>query len=145
MKNEWCPCFSGVLYVNCCKPFHEGKAPKTAEKLMRSRFSAYAKGLVDYIIKTTHSKSVLAQQEKSVWKKSIEEFCKLVSFEDLKIFYSKEKEDIAVVIFYAFLKQGKEDVSFSEKSYFKKEKEGWLYYEGEVEMGYHPERFTQTF
>lgn len=49
-----CPCCSEKLYVACCEPFHLAKAiPKTAEQLMRSRYSAYALRNVDYIVKTT--------------------------------------------------------------------------------------------
>jgi SEC-C motif-containing protein len=37
-------------YVDCCKPYLEaGKAPPTAEALMRSRYTAFAQGDVDYL------------------------------------------------------------------------------------------------
>ena len=56
-----CPCCSEKLYVECCEPFHLAKAiPKTAEQLMRSRYSAYVLHKVDYIVKTT----IPAQQPK---------------------------------------------------------------------------------
>jgi SEC-C motif-containing protein len=45
-----CPCCSGKKYADCCQPFHKGGAlPDTAEKLMRSRYSAYVNHLIDYI------------------------------------------------------------------------------------------------
>ena len=49
-----CPCCSGNLYENCCKPFHSGEqqAP-TAEALMRSRFSAFAIPNGEYLMETT--------------------------------------------------------------------------------------------
>jgi len=45
-----CPCGSEKKYEECCEPFHKGdaKAP-TAEKLMRARYSAFAKNQIDYI------------------------------------------------------------------------------------------------
>eukprot|EP01018_Ginkgo_biloba_P021479 Gb_33302 [translate_table: standard] len=53
-----CPCGGGdqqLEYVKCCKPYHDGEAVEAdATTLMKARFSAYANGLVDYIVKTTH-------------------------------------------------------------------------------------------
>ncbi len=45
-----CPCGSGSDYEVCCAPFIKRTAlPATAEALMRSRYSAYTTGDVDYI------------------------------------------------------------------------------------------------
>ena len=50
---ELCPCGSEIEYQKCCEPCHTGAAPaKTAEALMRSRYSAYVKGAIDYLIDT---------------------------------------------------------------------------------------------
>jgi SEC-C motif domain protein len=56
-----CPCGGmprGTTYANCCARYHAGAqhlhAP-TREALMRSRYSAYAMGLVDYIRETWHA------------------------------------------------------------------------------------------
>lgn len=51
-----CLCGSDINYVTCCKSFHEGGAndPST---LIRSRYSAYAAGNIDYIISTTSKSS----------------------------------------------------------------------------------------
>jgi len=49
---------NGKSYLDCCKPFHEGRLPKTAEQLMRSRYSAFVMVNTDYIVNTT----LLAQQ-----------------------------------------------------------------------------------
>ena len=50
-----CPCKSRLPYGECCAPFHYGKAlPQTAEALMRSRYSAYFFGRIDYLVDTTH-------------------------------------------------------------------------------------------
>ena len=47
-----CPCDSGQTYVDCCGPWHAGLAQglhaPTPETLMRSRYSAYVLGLIDY-------------------------------------------------------------------------------------------------
>jgi SEC-C motif-containing protein len=48
-----CPCGSGREYADCCGQYIEGKAsPPSAEALMRSRYSAYVEGAVDYIVET---------------------------------------------------------------------------------------------
>lgn len=50
-----CPCLSGDTYDACCGPIHRGvvEAP-TAERLMRSRFSAFALGDADYLLASWH-------------------------------------------------------------------------------------------
>ena len=50
--NEKCPCGSAIKYKKCCKAYHDGKIPKDALTLMKSRYSAYAAGEVKYIQKT---------------------------------------------------------------------------------------------
>ena len=50
-----CPCLSGSTYDECCGPFHAGAAAApTAERLMRSRYSAYAVGDVAYLLRSWH-------------------------------------------------------------------------------------------
>ena len=47
-----CPCGGGD-YAQCCGPLHDGTRPAdTAQALMRSRYSAYARGLVAYLAST---------------------------------------------------------------------------------------------
>ncbi|MFG2103479.1 YchJ family protein [Micromonospora echinaurantiaca] len=51
-----CPCGSGAAYVDCCGPLHRGAAAAaTAEALMRSRFSAFARGDAGYLLRSWHS------------------------------------------------------------------------------------------
>jgi len=47
-----CPCGSGLSYLKCCQPYHLGKAARTAEALMRSRYSAYVLKLTPYLLDT---------------------------------------------------------------------------------------------
>ena len=50
-----CPCGSGAAYAACCEPLHSGAAvATTAVQLMRSRYSAFAVGHVDYLLATWH-------------------------------------------------------------------------------------------
>ena len=48
-----CPCGSGLVYGVCCGPLHLARSQaETAEQLMRSRYTAFALGNVDYLIAT---------------------------------------------------------------------------------------------
>lgn len=48
-----CPCGSGNSLQQCCHRYHSGTPAPCAELLMRSRYSAYVLGLVDYLVATT--------------------------------------------------------------------------------------------
>lgn len=47
-----CPCGRGEAYEACCGPLHDGESAPTAERLMRSRYSAFALGLVGYLLES---------------------------------------------------------------------------------------------
>jgi len=50
-----CPCGSGQAYAACCGVFIDnGALPATAERLMRSRYSAYVLEREDYLLRTWH-------------------------------------------------------------------------------------------
>lgn len=49
-----CPCLSGESYEACCGPIHAGEAAPTAERLMRSRFTAFALGDAAYLLHSWH-------------------------------------------------------------------------------------------
>lgn len=53
MSSATCPCGSGNLLDGCCGRYHAGQPAPCAEALMRSRYSAYVLGLVDYLLDTT--------------------------------------------------------------------------------------------
>lgn len=48
-----CPCNSGEIFENCCKPFLDRAiSPNTPEQLMRSRYTAYHQNNFKYIYDT---------------------------------------------------------------------------------------------
>ncbi len=50
-----CPCGSGLAYSECCEPVIRGlRQAETAEQLMRSRYSAYAKAEIEYLRESLH-------------------------------------------------------------------------------------------
>jgi SEC-C motif domain protein len=53
MPDDPCPCGGGA-YAACCGPCHAGGEAPTAEALMRSRYSAFARGDAAYLIRTSH-------------------------------------------------------------------------------------------
>lgn len=69
--NTPCPCGSGLDYDRCCGPFLDGHdtAP-TAEKLMRSRYTAYVRHEIPYLLASWHSSTRpenLALEESLEW------------------------------------------------------------------------------
>ncbi len=53
--SDLCPCGSGHGYERCCCPFLDGRDPApTAETLMRSRYTAYVRRNVPYLLATWH-------------------------------------------------------------------------------------------
>lgn len=53
-----CPCGRPVVYRDCCGRLHGGTAAAaTAEELMRSRYSAFAVGDRDYLLRTWHPRT----------------------------------------------------------------------------------------
>ncbi|MGV8978165.1 MAG: YchJ family protein [Cellulomonas sp.] len=56
MRTTRCPCLSGETYDACCGVYHRGDdLPATAELLMRSRYSAFAVGDLEYLAQTWHT------------------------------------------------------------------------------------------
>lgn len=94
---------------------------------MRSRYSAYALCLPDYIIHTTHPQNPQTCRDNAEWSKQISQFSVNTEFRDLEIVNFEEKALFATVTFIAYLSQNKQDASFKEKSYFEKVNGKWLY------------------
>ncbi|ESS71508.1 hypothetical protein UPF0225 [Methyloglobulus morosus KoM1] len=123
----FCPCGSGIDYGQCCGLFHSGdKLPATAEALMRSRFTAYAKDNTGYILATWDAASRLEKQslsdENLVWQK-------------LEIIDTKKggiSDNKGIVEFKAFYLNKGEDYMLHEVSRFIKKDDRWFYVDGVV-------------
>ncbi|PZF62507.1 hypothetical protein DEI92_03240 [Curtobacterium sp. MCBD17_034] len=63
MSAERCPCLSGNPYAECCGPLHAGAAAPTAERLMRSRFTAFALTMPEYLLTSWHPRTRPASLE----------------------------------------------------------------------------------
>lgn len=54
-RNDPCPCSSGKAYAACCMPLHDRqREPAVGEELVRSRYSAFALGKIEYLYDTLH-------------------------------------------------------------------------------------------
>lgn len=126
-----CPCGSDKPYAKCCRQYHKGASPERAEALMRSRYSAYALNLPNYIIKTTHPENPGYIKNQSEWEEELLSFSESTNFEKLDVIEVEDGEEMSFVTFTAHLKHDGKDASFTEKSRFKRVDDRWLYLDGE--------------
>ena len=71
----FCPCESGAQYEACCgKYIEKGVKAPTAESLMRSRYSAFVVGEIDYLVQThdPRTRDELDVKEIEAWSKNSE-------------------------------------------------------------------------
>lgn len=124
-----CPCGSGMSYNDCCRQYHIGKAyPNTAEKLMRSRYSAFFFRLSDYLYSTTHPDS----REPNL-RNELDAFLPTVMWRSLNVLSATkgQKEDKkGKVEFTAQYHENGELKELYEHSRFKKVKGKWKYLDG---------------
>ena len=53
-----CPCGGGLPFAECCGPLLDGtRTAATAEQLMRSRYSAFARGDAGYLLESWHPRT----------------------------------------------------------------------------------------
>jgi SEC-C motif-containing protein len=126
-----CPCGSGRAYAECCGPFISGKAkPPTAEALMRSRYSAYARGAVDYIVGTC-----LMDEDHDVDVDATRRWAEKSKWLGLKIIATEKGgplEDSGSVEFKATYAMDGLREDHHEKAEFERRDGSWVYVEGEI-------------
>jgi SEC-C motif-containing protein len=100
---------------------------KTAEDLMRSRYTAFTMANGDYLIESHHKTT-----QKPKDKKSIIKWAKSVKWLKLEVLYTErggENENEGIVEFKAVFLEGLRPNSIEEKSRFLKEDGVWFYVE----------------
>ena len=124
-----CPCGSKVLYANCCEVYHANKEiPTTAEQLMRSRYSAYALKLIDYLVDTTH-KDKLRSSYRTKLVATIHDI-EWIGLKIVKTSNGTTDDKVGKVLFEAsYIEMGDAGV-MQEHSRFKKVAGKWYYYDG---------------
>lgn len=107
---------------------------------MKSRYTAYALGLVDYIIDTTDPDGGAWEADETRWRASIKEFGQTFEFTGVEILdeatepgKSRDGEQ-ATVTFRAGLRASGRDESFVETSSFRTRDGRWLYVSGDVDQ-----------
>ncbi len=119
MNSEQCPCGSGEPYDACCGRFISGaEKAQTAEQLMRSRYAAYVKKDVDYLVNTTLPKSRTPDMAGN-----IAEWMNAVEWKRLLIIRAEE----TTVDFVAQYVLDGEEGQHREHSLFKKQNGEWFY------------------
>ena len=125
-KEIKCPCGSNKLYYNCCFGIHKNiKNAKTAEQLMRSRYSAFTLGLGDYL-----HQSQAPQTRNLAEKESIKKWAKSVKWLGLEILNSTKgasSDTEGTVEFKATFREEIFKKVIHENSRFKKIDEIWYY------------------
>jgi SEC-C motif domain protein len=131
-SNAPCPCGSGIKYKRCCRPLHLGQPAATPEALMRSRYVAYALGLVDHILATTDPRGPRWEADEGAWRASVAAFTRETSFDGLDVLGSSfgPEPDRGEVHFRVRLTRGDRPAGFSERSLFLRRDGRWLYHSG---------------
>lgn len=121
-----CPCrkkSETIRYATCCEPRHAGLAPaRSAEALMRARYSAFALQIAPYLLETWHPSTRpphLDFEPGRAWML-------------LKVIAAHEAGDTATVEFRAQSRQGGRVHILHEVSRFVREHERWFYLDGKI-------------
>ena len=126
--NEACPCGAGGKYKKCCGPLHRGvKAAATPVALMRSRYTAYALGLVDYVIDTTHPDHPAWNANRATWAAELRAWCDEATFTKLTVHGHGEEDGAGWVSFTADYTAGGRSGALAELSRFSRVDGRWLY------------------
>ncbi|CAM9325402.1 unnamed protein product [Chrysoparadoxa australica] len=139
-----CVCGSNESYAACCKAYHEGKDAEDVIKLLRSRYSAYAYRLPEYIISTTdpscEAYKAKTKDERNVWVEELLNFSDNYEFDGLDVGTPEagtQGDGEAYLNFTAKLRMLSDRVDFEERSRFVRVGSQWLYAGGDVD--YEPE------
>ncbi len=154
-----CQCFCGShrSFSRCCEPYLLGTAAApTAESLMRSRYSAFCTGHVNYLL-ATHHLSAAAEDQAASERDSILQTIGATEWINLLVIgrqKGQKKDKTGVVEFVAAYRprlgpavnnaasrtanSANSAVQLHERSRFIREKGRWFYLEGEILPPYQP-------
>ncbi|WP_300301724.1 YchJ family protein [Ferrovibrio sp.] len=128
-----CPCQSGLSFEDCCGPILAGRPAPTALALMRSRYTAYARGDVAYLART------LAPEHRAGFDAAdVSAGMRETQWLGLEILDTKDggaADSTGIVEFAAcFRAQGRLQV-LQERSRFRREADqNWVYVDGETAL-----------
>lgn len=139
--SDACPCASGLDFEACCGPYLVGdEKPATATALMRSRYSAYALGAIDYLYKTAgpRVRKEFDAEGSRQWAKS----AKWTGIEILAEEGGGSDDETGVIEFVAHYSVESKALNHHERAEFARVKGNWLFMDGKI-FGPEPERREQ--
>jgi SEC-C motif domain protein len=119
-----------VVDVACCANFHDGVPAPTALALMRSRYTAFVRGAIDYLIET-HDISTRS----SVNRDSLAQWSRDTTWKGLEIVATErggEDDDDGIVEFIARGVTAGKPFAQRERSRFRRVDGLWYYVDGNV-------------
>ena len=125
MTDTRCPCFSGNTFDACCGPILAGAPAPTAERLMRSRYTAFVVEDAAHLLCTWHPTTrphTIDFDPDLEWRRLL-----VIDREAGGPF-----DRVGVVEFEAFWREGAERGSLHERSRFVREDRHWYYVDGDV-------------
>ena len=127
--NKLCPCGSNLNYDECCETIINGnREAATCLELMRSRYTAFTKANVEYLMHSHHSKTRPVKD-----RKSIKKWAESVQWMGLKILNTQLGEPTDTIGYVEFLAMYLEDGQMQEiheKSFFERVNQQWVYVSG---------------
>ena len=130
LSNAPCPCGQLQPAVTCCQPYLQGQAQApTAEALMRSRYTAYCQGNVDYLI-ATHHPSQRKLNDRTTLAQSIQQ----THWDGLAILDTQQGQptDRKGIVEFVAAYRTPVPGQLHERSHFVKENGRWFYLKGEM-------------
>lgn len=121
-----CPCGSKQMLVNCCLPRFTGDQPaRTAEQLMRSRYTAHALLQIDYLWQTwsPEQRQRSSPEQIHAWASS----CEWIALQIMATDAGQEDDDEGQVSFVALYRHGGDLQQHHEVSLFRKVLGRWFY------------------
>lgn len=122
-----CPCGRKKVYEECCGVAHKNLANvKTAEDLMRSRYTAFTQANADYLMLSQHTttRDLSTKQELADWAWSVE----WLRLEVISAFDGGPNDTEGTVEFRAHFKENGKEKYIYENSRFLKERGKWKYH-----------------
>lgn len=133
--STFCSCGSNLDFSDCCGPVLEGKRrAMTAEELLRARYSAFARGEIEFILSTHHSRT-----RPEVKREEIEDWSRNSEWLGLRIAQiegGRAEDRQGTIIFHAqYIENGKKQDHW-EQSLFEKEGDDWRFLDAKgIQMG----------
>ncbi len=138
-----CPCGLGPSLEDCCGPFVDGRAfPDTAEKLMRSRYTAYATRRFDYVVSSHHPET-----RGGLTREQVEQSSHALTWLGLVVLASNEGQpgdERGFVEFVARYRSHGREAVLQERSLFLRHQGRWHYHSEQPRKAAEPVRAQPT-